>query len=74
MTHGDSVGQEIIMEKGKIIRRVQGRVSEKTGGNAFGILSICGKKKALAPGSAEWWEPVRAGLPLQGSPPHVVVP
>ena len=42
MTHGYSVGQEINMEKGKPIRRVLRLVSVKTGGCAFGILSICG--------------------------------
>jgi len=40
-THGDSVGQEINMEKGQTNRPVLRLVSEKTGECAFGTLSIC---------------------------------
>ena len=42
MTHGESVGQESMMERGKTNRRVQRLISEKTDGYAFGILSISG--------------------------------
>lgn len=37
MTHGDSVGQTISLEREKTIRRVQRLGFEKTGGCAFGV-------------------------------------